>query len=181
MKKIIALMGKAGSGKDTLMKSILSYPGVNMNEIISCTTRPIRENEKDGVNYYYLTVDEFLAKKNNNEMLETANFNNWYYGTSYDSLSDSKINIGVFNPTGVRSLLQHPDVEVKVYYVTVPAKERLIRQLNREERPDVDEIIRRYSTDEADFKDLTDIPYIEFDNSTLNDLTLNTLRIVGSL
>lgn len=44
MYKIIALMGKSGAGKDTLMQKLLSlYP--NFHEIISCTSRPIREGE----------------------------------------------------------------------------------------------------------------------------------------
>lgn len=53
--KIIALIGKAGSGKDTILKEILKQEPIKYNEIISCTTRPKREGEIDGVNYYFLT------------------------------------------------------------------------------------------------------------------------------
>ena len=49
-------MGKAGSGKDTLLKTLLQTSPFNMaNPIISCTTRPIRDYEKDGVDYHFLT------------------------------------------------------------------------------------------------------------------------------
>lgn len=57
---IIAIMGKAGSGKDTLCRTLLEEPEFfNARPIISCTTRPIRDNEKDGVDYHFLTNDEF--------------------------------------------------------------------------------------------------------------------------
>lgn len=60
--KIVALMGEAGSGKDTILHSIMEkYPSY-FNEIISCTTRPPREGEKEGVNYYFLSIDEFTKK-----------------------------------------------------------------------------------------------------------------------
>lgn len=180
MYRIIALIGKAGSGKDTLMRRVLdSAPRVH--EIVSCTTRPIRENEVDGVNYHYLTVEEFENKAKNGEMLEVSYFNDWYYGTSYDSLSDTEVNIGVFNPTGVRSLMRHKDIDLTVYYIVVDDKERLLRQLNREAHPNVPEIIRRYKADKEDFENLSDIPYIGLPNDKAIDLSLNTMRISDDL
>lgn len=58
---IIAIMGKAGSGKDTLLKALLqelTFTNI-ARPIISCTTRPIREGEVDGVDYHYLTREQF--------------------------------------------------------------------------------------------------------------------------
>jgi guanylate kinase len=53
---IIALMGKAGSGKDTILHALLKQPAFkNASPIVSCTTRPMRENEKDGIDYHFLT------------------------------------------------------------------------------------------------------------------------------
>ena len=59
--KIVALIGKAGSGKDTLLQNLID-DNKGWNEIISCTTRPPREGEKNGVNYYFLSDEEFAAK-----------------------------------------------------------------------------------------------------------------------
>lgn len=53
--KIVAIMGKAGAGKDTLLRECLALDPNKLHEIISCTTRPPREGEREGVNYYYLT------------------------------------------------------------------------------------------------------------------------------
>jgi hypothetical protein len=60
-------------------------------------------------------------------MLEATCFNNWFYGTSYDSLRLNKLNIGVFNPDGVRALLDNPNIKLKVIRVVCPDKIRLLR------------------------------------------------------
>ena len=55
---VIAVMGQAGAGKDSFVDEIIKNNLINgAKPIISCTTRPIRENEQDGVNYHYLTVE----------------------------------------------------------------------------------------------------------------------------
>ena len=177
MYKIIALIGEAGSGKDRLLKEVLAAAPGQFNEIISCTTRPIREGEAEGVNYYYLTGKQFTDKVIAGQMLETSGFNGWYYGTSYDSLSADKPNIGVFNPQGIRSLLKRHDIELTVYRVRTSAKTRLLRQLNRENNPNVDEIIRRYTTDSIDFENL-EFTYISLPNEEMNDLTLGVKKIL---
>lgn len=163
MYNVIALMGKAGSGKDAILHELIRLRP-NANEMISCTTRPIREGEAHGVNYFFMTPEEFGARVLNGEMLECTEFNNWFYGTSYEALRSDCINIGVFNPTGVESMMHYPDINVKVFYITASDKTRLLRQLNREEHPDVKEIIRRYHADEIDFEDLTDIPHTVIEN-----------------
>lgn len=168
--KIIALIGEAGSGKDRIMKEVLTAAPGRFNEIISCTTRPMREGEVEGVNYYYLTGKQFTDKVVADQMLETSGFNGWYYGTSYDTLSVDKPNIGVFNPQGIRSLLKRQDIELIVYRVHTSAKTRLLRQLNRENNPDVNEIIRRFMTDTEDF-DMLEFPYYRLFNENLGDLT----------
>ena len=166
--KIVAIIGKAGSGKDSLLKNLIK-DNKGWNEIISCTTRPPRDNEKDGDQYYFLSNEEFAKKILNNEMLEAAVFNDWCYGTAYDALNINKINIGVFNPTGIETMLALKDIDLQVFYLRCSAKERLIRQLNREEDPNIEEIFRRYKTDEEDFFDL-EFDYIELVNEELADL-----------
>ena len=164
MYKIIALIGESGSGKDTLLKHILAE-APDLHEIIPCTTRPKREGEIDGVNYFFTTPEAFGEKVLHYEMLECTVFNDWFYGTSFDSVRSDCVNIGVFNPTGVEALMERPDVEIKVFKICADAKTRLLRQLNREDNPDVDEIVRRYTADKLDFMDL-DFPYIDIYNNT---------------
>ncbi len=176
--KIIALIGKAGAGKDALMKRILSKCDYKWHEIVSCTTRPPREGEVNGVNYFFLTKEQFGDKMLNHEILEASIFNDWFYGTEYESLRSDCINIGVFNPDGIYALLDRPDIDLKVYYVRAPAKARLLRQLNREDNPNVDEIVRRYTADEKDFYDL-DFKYTEINNESLSDFESAAQQILG--
>lgn len=168
--KIIALFGKAGSGKDTILRALINKFPDRYNEIVSCTTRPPREGEQEGVNYHFLTVEQFTEKVLNGDMLEATEFNNWHYGTALSSLSTEKINVGVFNPEGIRCLMEDNFVDLIAYYVQVGDKERLIRQLIREVDPDVKEIIRRFSADEKDFEDLEDIDYQVIINQDKNDV-----------
>ena len=151
--RVIAICGESAAGKDTYLQEMLKVGYGEVHEIISCTTRPPRQNELDGRNYHFLTSKQYADKIKRGEMLETSHFRDWFYGTSIDALQHNKINIGVFNPTGIRSLLKDPRVSVYVVRMIAPAKMRLLRSLNREDNPDVDEIVRRYLADEEDFKD----------------------------
>ena len=77
---IIVISGPSGVGKGTVVGELLK----DSNEFalsISATTRQPREGEIHGVNYFYLTKEEFLDKANNNGMLEYAQYNGNYYGT----------------------------------------------------------------------------------------------------
>ena len=152
--KIIAVMGQAGAGKDSFVNAIIKGNYLSLAKpIISCTTRPIRENEQDGVNYHYLTNEEFAEQVVNGEMLEATVFNNWCYGTSTKNLDKNAINIGVFNPEGVEILRGYDNIDLIVIYIVADDKVRLLRQLNREEHPDCNEIVRRFGTDKQDFRE----------------------------
>jgi guanylate kinase len=114
------------------------------------------------------------------EMLECSTFRDWFYGTSYESVRSDCVNIGVFNPTGVESLIDRPDVDVQVFRVRASDKTRMLRQLNREENPDVHEIVRRFHADWLDFAEL-DAPYIEVKNETFEDLHSGVKQILSQL
>ena len=183
MYDIVVLMGEAGAGKDSMMQAVLEKLAekghvADVHEIVSCTSRPMREGEAHGVNYYYYHPDDFAMKIINDEMLEFTRFNNWWYGTSYESVrSDGVVNIGVFNPAGVRQLLDRPDCNVKVFWICTCDKSRMLRQLNRENCPDVREIVRRFNADYEDFKDI-DFDYLEIPNETVSDFNNGVEEIV---
>lgn len=169
--KIIALIGQSGAGKDRMLKELLKSKR-NYHEIISCTSRPPREGEVDGINYHFLSNDEFAEQLLEDAFMEATVFNNWAYGTRYQDLDEEKINIGVFNPDGIYNLLERKDIELKVYYLQVSDKTRLIRQLQRETEPNIEEIIRRYKTDKIDFADL-DFKYEILFNETPSDFFIS--------
>lgn len=152
MIKVVAIMGKAGAGKDALLHKIFEKYRNEFHEIVSCTTRPPREGEVDGVNYHFLTHEQFSDQLLDGEMLEATVFNDWCYGTSVRDLDENKVNIGVYNPQGVSSLLDMEGaLDILPVLVECSPKVRLMRQLTRESEPNVDEIVRRYLADNEDF------------------------------
>jgi guanylate kinase len=180
--KVIAIMGAAGVGKDTILKCVLNL-NTELHGIVSHTTRPRRENELYGVDYYYISKENFQTKIENNEMIEYTIFNNWYYGTSFSALKEDKINVGVFNPAGVRALMSNPDIDLIIYHVRAADKVRLLRQLKRETNPNVDEIIRRYHTDKADFSytNILDIPATILWNDNEQELVYSVQTILNGV
>ena len=157
--KILALFGKSASGKDTIQKWIVSnYPKITKG-IVSCTTRPPRDGEQEGVDYFFLTDEQFAAKVLDGSMLEATSFREWFYGTALDQLDPDKINVGVFNITGIECILQDSRLDVEPVWVHASDKTRLLRSLNREANPDCAEICRRFLADEKDFDEADDFDY----------------------
>ena len=147
--QVIAFVGKSGAGKDYCAHHFVDENPEDTHFIVSSTTRPKRDYEIEGVDYHFLTEKEFAAAR----FVETASFNGWHYGTRYEDLRLDRINVGVFNPTGIKSLAAQDNILLHIVYVKASDKTRLLRQLNREQNPNVKEIVRRFSTDEADFLD----------------------------
>lgn len=84
---LIVLSGPSGVGKSTLVgKLIEQKPDVEFS--ISCTTRAPRGTEKHGVEYYFLTREEFDAKRKNNEFIESADVFSNSYGTLKSEVID---------------------------------------------------------------------------------------------
>ena len=88
MKNVIVISAPSGSGKTTLC-SELQRCNPHIKFSVSCTTRPKREYEIDGVNYHFLSDQEFTEKVQNNEFVEYENVHGYYYGTLRNTLEDA--------------------------------------------------------------------------------------------
>ncbi len=156
MKNIIVLAGKSASGKDTVKAELLRlHP--HLHNIITSTTRPKRDYEIHGKDYFFYSDAEMAQKIVDYDMAEAVNFNGWVYGTEYEQIHDTKLNIGIYNLEGAEILNDDPQINIFLVYLDCNDKTRLIRSLNRESNPDVNEIIRRYKTDERDFEGAIDM------------------------
>ncbi|MFR7591141.1 MAG: guanylate kinase [Longibaculum sp.] len=83
MKKglLIILSGPSGVGKGTVRQELFKDESLNLAYSISMTTRKPRPTEKEGVDYFFVSEEEFVAKIENDELLEYAKFVGNYYGT----------------------------------------------------------------------------------------------------
>ena len=88
MKNIIVISASSGAGKTTLCNELQRCkPHIKFS--VSCTTRPKRKHEVDGVNYHFLSDQEFTEKVQNNEFVEYENVHGYYYGTLRKTLEDA--------------------------------------------------------------------------------------------
>ena len=88
MKNIIVISAPSGAGKTTLC-SELQRRKPHIKFSVSCTTRPKRVHEVDGVNYHFLSEQGFTEKMQNNEFIEFENVHGYFYGTLRKTLEDA--------------------------------------------------------------------------------------------
>lgn len=177
--KIIALFGKSGAGKDTLLQK-LHYAHPEYNKIITTTTRPIRQYEVDGIHYHFVTPEEFAVKVLNGDLIEATSFNDWFYGTDIHELNKNTINIGAFSIRAIECMMDDSRLEVYPVYIHASDKTRLLRNLNREDNPDCGEICRRYFTDKKDFDDIP-FKYFIFNNNDDGDHINRLIELIEFL
>ena len=168
--KVLAIIGPSACGKDTIQRWIVNNHANEAKGIVSCTTRPPRDCEQNGIDYYFLNNEEFAEKVLNGEMLEATDFRGWFYGTPITPLVENKINVGVFNPAGVECLLSDSRLEVVVARVYASQKTCLLRSLHREKNPDCMEVCRRFLADQKDFEEI-DFDYFTWLNNEEKDCT----------
>lgn len=78
---LIVVSAPSGCGKDTIVKEVISKMKDEIHLSVSMTTRPMREGEIEGVNYYYVSSDDFKNKIECGEILEYTIYGGNYYGT----------------------------------------------------------------------------------------------------
>ena len=162
MGKLFVLMGKSASGKDTLMTQLLSGCP-HIKRVISYTTRPQRENEKNGNEYHFVSDSFFEEKKNEGKVIEERIYHTehgtWKYGTIDEGKMDfSKGSyIAIKDPLGAEKLKAYYGEEnVISILVSVDDGIRLMRALTRElsqDEPKYVELCHRFLSDEVDFAD----------------------------
>lgn len=145
----IILVGKAAAGKDFL-KTRLSKKGFKAG--VSHTTRAPRENEVDGKDYYFISVDKFEAMIASGAFIEYMEFNGWYYGQTEEDFNQSDIMI--MSKDGLDILPKKYRDQCMVIYLN---PSRISRVERLEQRNDInDSIVRRMNTDDEQFKHFRD-------------------------
>lgn len=160
MGKIFYLMGKSASGKDTLYKRLLE-DCPQLGRIVLYTTRPRREGETDGVEYYF-TIPETLAQfEQENKLIEKRVYHTVAGEWSYATVDDGQIDLSANSCLIIGTLESYEKMRnyfgseaIVPLYVSVDDGERLARALARERQqaqPNYAELCRRFLADEQDF------------------------------
>ena len=167
MKNIIVISASSGAGKTTLCNELQRCkPHIKFS--VSCTTRPKRKHEVDGVNYHFLSDQEFTEKVQNNEFVEYENVHGYYYGTLRktleDALAQQKMVLFDVDVNGAMAIKSNYSDNTCTIFILPPSlddlKKRLIhRSSETEER--IDKRLER-TAQEMEYKD-------KFDACIIND------------
>ena len=158
MSKIFFVLGKSCSGKDTIFQSLKENKQLNLKTVVGYTTRPMRVNEKDGVEYFFVDQNKLEELKKAKKIIECRDYNTVYGIWSYFTVDDGQIDLNNGDYLYIGTLESYEqmidfygeDVVVPLY-IQVETGERLARAVNRERNqsePKYKELCRRFLADE---------------------------------
>lgn len=162
MGKIYYMMGKSSSGKDTLFKEIkIRIP--ELRTVTLYTTRPVREGEKNGVEYFFVTADTLDMYAQEGKVVELRIYNTIHGAWKYATIDDGQVDLTICDYLMMGTLESYGKIRdyygaenVVPVYVEVEDGERLTRALARErqqDHPRYAELCRRFLADTEDFSE----------------------------
>ena len=157
--KILIIVGKSSSGKNTVMDELVENYG--LVNLVSHTTRPPRPNESNGYDYYFINKKDFINMNNKDLFVETREYkvntengnDIWHYGLSKLELDVTTIlnKIVILDLKGMKELAEYVGRDnLFVVYLDCDSDTRIDRMIKRGGMTD-EEISRRFRADELDF------------------------------
>lgn len=167
--KIIVLSAPSGTGKSSIIKKLLEYPELNLGFSVSATSRAPRGAEQHGVEYYFITHEEFKKKADAGDFVEWEEV---YPGTCYGTLKSEVQRVTEAGKNLIMDIDVKGGLNVKrcfgeqaiTIFILPPSKEELERRL-RGRATDAEDVIRK-RLDKADYE----LSFAqEFDVRVVND------------
>ena len=128
----VVISGPSGVGKTTIVNELIKRNS-DLSSSISVTTRKPRKNERDGVDYYFITQSTFNEMQNSGEFLESvSNFNNSYatpINNYYDAIKNKQDIIFVIDSYGMMSMKKNKDIDVLTIFIAPPSMDVLAKRL----------------------------------------------------
>jgi guanylate kinase len=160
---ILILSGPSGCGKSTLLKEV--YKDIDDYYFsISTTTRAPRVGEVNGVDYFFVTKEEFEADIKNNDFLEYAKVHDNYYGTSLKpinkALAEGKLVIFDIDVQGHEIVRNKLDSIVTSVFITTPSLEVLEARLNSRNTDSIEIIEKRIKNAKGEVEYFQDYDYL---------------------
>ncbi len=163
MGRIVYLCGKSSSGKDTIFKELLERKKLPLYTIIPYTTRPIRDGEKNGTEYFFTDEEGFQNLLRAGKVIEDREYHTVMGLWRYFTVDDGQIDLGKKSYLAIGTLESFQRMRdyfgkeaLLPIYVELEDGERLSRALNRERQsrhPAYQEMCRRFLADCEDFKE----------------------------
>ena len=163
MGKIFYLMGKSSSGKDSIFKMLTSNEQLQLHRIIPYTTRPMREGEEDGREYFFADAKKLEQLQKDGKVIELRTYHTVYGDWNYFTVDDGQFDLEKNEYLVIGTLESYLDMchyygkkRVIPIYVEVEDGIRLQRALDREkkeENPRYAEMCRRFLADAGDFSE----------------------------
>jgi len=179
---VLILSGPSGAGKSSLIHKIIDDIG-ECYFSISTTTRPIREGEKDGVDYYFVDEEEFTKEINEDNFLEHAVVHGNYYGTSIKpvkkALAEGKLiifDIDVQGNSAINSRLG--DITTSVF-ITPPTLSELKQRLENRKTDAQETIDRRIKMARREIQRISEYEYVLVNDDL--DKAAEKLRIIAKV
>lgn len=165
--KIFAVSAPSGAGKTTIVKSILKdIPQLAFS--ISATTRKKRENEREGVDYHFISEADFLRKIEEDEFVEWEKFYDYYYGTPKGFI-EGKINNGihVLLEVDVKGALSIKSIypEAILIYIYPPSFEVLVERLKNRKTEDENDLKKRVERAKMELSQKDKFDYLVVNNN----------------
>jgi len=180
--EIIAVSAPSGGGKTTIVKQILKkFPEIVFS--VSATTRPKRESEKNGVEYYFITEAEFKQKINNDEFVEWEKFYDYYYGT-FKSVVEENVKYGksVLLEVDVKGAISLKKIypEAHLIYITPPSFEELVKRLRERRTESESDMKKRIERAKMELSVKDKFDYF-IDNNDLNKAIKDTSDLINKI
>jgi guanylate kinase len=142
--QMVVICAPSGTGKSTLLEKLKQeFPRLKWS--VSCTTRPMRTGEREGVDYHYITKEKFEALIAENDFIEWARVHSNYYGTSKrfvdQGLSEGVAMLFDLDVQGADAMKRIYGAQAQVIFIKPPSLEALEKRL-RGRGTDPDEVIR---------------------------------------
>ncbi len=179
--KAIIISAPSGAGKTTLVKRLLET-GLPIEFSISACSRKPRENEINGKDYYFLTIDEFKTQIQNSSFIEWEEvYENNFYGTLKKEIDDiwkmEKHVIFDVDVQGGISLKKYFGKNAISIFIKPPSLKTLIERLVKRNTENVASISSRIEKSKKEMKYINEFDCI-IENDDLSDATKNIIRVV---
>ena len=158
---MIVLTGASASGKTVTALDLQKRHG--LVKAITTTTREKRVGETDGVEYFFISKEEFQKRLSEGKFVEHSIYNGNYYGCGVDQISDNKI--VVLDPNGLHSFLKLKDKNIVSFLLIADESTRMSRMQSRGDKEA--NIKQRIENDVNDFS-LEKIGKVDFVINTEN-------------